>query len=506
MSFSEGTDSKDSPLRLGEFKRLSKDTLIYGLGNAANRMVSFFLLPIYTAYLATWELGVRDLTTSLEHFLFGLATLGFIQALIADYYATEDTEERRRVVSTAFFSVTLMGFIIGISMFFFSGGLSKLLFQREMRGIMVLFSIYFAFNLPSLIFYSFLRARVQPKLYAFFVFSKSVVRIVLISLFLIFLKRGLKGVYVSDALLMIIYFPLMLLIIFKYIKGLKFSKKWWISMLKYGLPLVPAAVFHWLRTLSDRFLINYLIGLGDVGIFSVATRFSSVLSFMLIAPLSMSWLPYAFSIKDREDKGQYYSRALTYYFLIGMILWLLVSGICKEFIPLIAKNPDYWQASSYIPILAFGILIYGAGLILATPINVFRKTIYISLGTLFSGIANIACNLLLIPKIGIMGAAFASLICYITVSLFFYFTAQKIYSIKYEAKRIAMIMITGILLYLLLSNILLGTLLASLFIKFILSVFLLPLILYILGFFTKDEKGIISGYIKKRRKNLWGAK
>ncbi len=488
---------QNSLLRLGEFKKLSKDTLIYGLGNAANRMVSFFLIPIYTAYLATWEYGIRSLTTSLEQFLFPFATLGFVQALIADYYATEAIEERRRVVSTAFLSVTIMGFIIGLSMFLFSGGLSKLLFQREFKDIMVLFSIYFAFNLPSLIFYSFLRARVQPRLYAFFTFSKSIIRILLISLFLILLKKGLKGAYISDALVMMIYFPFILFLILKYTKGLKFSKKWWISMLKYGLPLVPATIFHWLRTFSDRFLISYLIGLGSVGIFSVAVQFSSVVSFILIAPLSMAWLPYAFSIKDREDKGRYYSRALTYYLFVGMILWLVVSGISREFIPLIAKNPSYWQASQYIPILTFGILLYGAGYILATPINVFRKTIYISLGTLFSGIANISCNFLLLPKIGIMGATLASLICYLTVCLFFYFIAQRIYPIRYERRRIAMVAIIGILLYLILSSILLKTIWLSLLLKIVLSISLFPLILYLLGFFTKDEKRIILHYIKR---------
>lgn len=490
---------QNSHSRHEEFKKLSKDIFIYGLGIVANKMVSFFLIPLYTAYLLPWEYGMRALTTSLEHFLFPLATLGFVQALIADYYATQSSEERRKVVSTAFFPVTLIGFIIGITMSLFSSELSRLLFQRELKGIMVLFSIYFAFNLPSFIFHSFLRARVQPKLYTFFIFSKSVVRVLLISLFLALLKKGLKGTYISDALVVMVYFSFMLPLIFRYTKSVKFSKRWWISMLKYGLPLVPASIFHWLQTFSDRFLISYLVGLESVGIFAVAAQFSSVLTF-IITPFFMTWLPYAFSIKDREDKGRYYSRALTYYLLVGMVLWLGVSGISKEFIPLIAKDSSYWEASQYIPILTFSILLYGAAHILATPINVFRKTIYYSLGILLSGIANLLCNLVLLSRIGIMGAAIASLVCYLTACSFFHFISQKIYPIRYEGKRIGMIVIIGIFLYPILSSILLKVVWISLLIKLLLSISLLPLILYLLGFFTKEEKEIILKYIKRWQK------
>ncbi len=434
-------------MKIADLKTLSKDTLIYGIGNASNRLVQVLLAPIYAAYLSADRFGIRSLTIALYGILQILIVLGLDQGVIADYYETRDLEDRRRVVSTGFTFSVISSFLIGGLTFLLATPVAQLMGIDPVEGtpILRLFSIYTILTPPTFVFLSFLRSDRHPWTYSIFSFLKSLVRVALIAVFLILLKRELRGVFEAEAILAVIFFPVLVLTVYIYTRGIKFSFKNLWSMIKYSLPLIPTAAFMWIRNLSDRFLIKLYLTQTDVGVFSFAVNFPNVLSFLIVVPLSLAWVPYAFSIKDRPDLPSFISRVLTYFLFIAGWALVVLGGPSYEFLRVIAKRPEYWQGTTLIPVLLLGVCFYGVHYIIATPCNLARKTIYFTIATLISSVVSVVANVLLLPAVGLFGSALASLISYFAMFLPMYFFSRRLMKIQYETKRITIVSIVSVL-------------------------------------------------------------
>ena len=110
-------------------------------------------------------------------------------------------------------------------------------------------------------------------------------------------------------------------------------------------------------------------------------------------------------------------------------------------------------------------------------------------------------NILLVPKMGIYGAALIMLVSNGLLAIFFYFFSQKFYYIHFEGIRLAKVLITGLSLFAIGYFVPVGNLLASILFKLLLLI-AFPLILYLLKFFNVDEINRLrqifrSLYIKK---------
>lgn len=434
-------------MKISDLKTLSKDTLIYGIGNASNRIVQVLLAPLYAAYLSADRFGIRALTIALYGVLQIIIVMALDQGVIADYYEAQSVEERRRVISTGFTFSVVSSFLVGGVTFVLAAPISTILGINPIEGapILRLFSVYVIFTPPTFVFLSFLRSDRRPWTYSFFSFFKSLVRVGVMVIFLVLLKRELIGIFEAEAVVAVLFFPVLVIMVYVYTKGIKFSFKSLVSMFRYSLPLIPTAAFIWIRNLSDRFLIKHFLTETDVGIFSFAVNFPNVLSFLLVVPLTLAWIPYAFSVKEKPDLPQLISRILSYFlFLAGWSL-VVLGGPAYELLRLIAKRPEYWHGTSLIPVLLLGICIYGVYYIIATPCNLARKTIYFTVATLISAGVTLIANVILLPLIGLFGSAVASTLSYMAMLVPMIFFSRKFMKIPYEMKRIITIVVASVL-------------------------------------------------------------
>jgi O-antigen/teichoic acid export membrane protein len=190
-------------MALKDFKSLTKDTLIYGIGNASDRIIRFVLLPLYAAYLPIASYGIRNLTVPLYEILKIIILLSIDQAVIADYYKAKSAEERRTVVSTGFTFSVITSFLIGGLTFLFAPQLARLMAfdTPDAVAILRLFAIFTALTPPNFIFLSFLRCERRPGAYSIFSIAKSLAKVGLMVIFLVVLKRDLVGVYQVDVVM-----------------------------------------------------------------------------------------------------------------------------------------------------------------------------------------------------------------------------------------------------------------------------------------------------------------
>jgi len=153
-------------------------------------------------------------------------------------------------------------------------------------------------------------------------------------------------------------------------------------------------------------------------------------------------------------------------------------------------NPNYWEGMGIIPIILGGYFFNGIFNVLSAGFNIEKKTDYLPIAVGVAAIVNIGLNFLLIPIIGYWGAAYATLIAYFISAVLLYYFTKKVYFIKYEFKRLFLIIFLTLVIYYSFTFITQGL---ELWLSFVLktaALLIFVILLKLFGFFTSSE---ISG-------------
>jgi O-antigen/teichoic acid export membrane protein len=208
------------------------------------------------------------------------------------------------------------------------------------------------------------------------------------------------------------------------------------DMLKFSVPLMPALFAVWVIDFSDRYFLMRMSTLEQVGIYSVGARISSMI-ILFSTSFQMAWGPYALSIQHEADAKNRYSRGL-FLFLCAALTAATAITVFAGPILAILTRPEYYEAEKVIGFLTLGTVAYGAYLIVNIGLLISKKTILTSVAISIGAALNIILNFLLIPRFGMMGAAFATLAAYLVALALLYGFAQKYYPIEYPAGRSAL--------------------------------------------------------------------
>lgn len=379
---------------------------------------------------------------------------------------------------TIFFLSILQPFNRILSQQFFNSGSYEVYFLL-MYGI-VFFEI---FNQLTL---SLIRHLAKPGYYVVITLIKFSVILGANILFLVQYNMGVKGILlgslIGSALLQLITLP----VILKNIKP-NFLGQELKSIVRYGAPLVLSTVATMLLTLSDRYIIQHYLSFSQLGIYSLGYKFAGIINVLILQSFQLGFLPIAFKMYDQPDARRYFSKVMTYFTLVLVFSALGVSFFSKEIIILFAKNnSDYWSAYLIVPLISFSFILKGIQYVLLLGLHYVKKTTYNAGIVFFTAAFNIGLNFLLIPWIGIYGAAIASICANIAMTFLYYYFSQKFFHIPFENLKLLKIIVIGVFLY--------GLTLSfggmNIYIGLALKVLLLPtyfLLLYLLNTFERIE-------------------
>lgn len=483
---------------LKDIKSISKDSLIYGLGNVATKIVGFLLIPIYTnpKFLSVSDFGVLNILDISSQVLIALFGLTLYQGFMRWYWDIDNTTERKKLFFTVMSTVSIFSILLGISLFFQSSWISSLLFDNinysRVISLVIINSVLMSIQvLPN----SSMRIQGKSKLYTGISVMKFTVNLILTVYFVVGLNRGLEGIFEAQIVGSLFYFLFAGKHIFQNsIIGIKL--KMLKEILIYSYPLVFASMSGILLTTIDRYSLNYLATLPDVAIYSLGFKIGGSVKVFIVSSVQLALTPMLLKRINDPNNKRLYSKVLTY-FSFGL-MWVIVaiSIFSHEIIILIAKSPEYIEATLIVPIIAM-ISFFGMAkdsVIMGLQVN--KRTKIIGTLIVFAGIANLILNILLIPIWGIYGAAWASLFAQILLFFATYYFAQKSYPINYELGKVALIIIVGASLFgisLLFNNF---NLWLSLLLKSLLIISF-PIWFFVFPFFEKIEKESIIGGIKK---------
>ncbi len=482
------------------FKKLSKHTIVYGLGDIINKAIAFLLIPLHTHNLKTGEYGEYALIYAIEIALPIILSFGFHASILKVFFDYDTAEQRRETIATTIYFIFLTALPITLLLVFNAPYISQLIgFEGTLDYpfyLRLTFGTAF-FSLFRQITLAILRAYERSILYTIINIINFTTLIILNFIFVGILQKKADGIVQSSFLTSVFIFVLLLIMVLPKLKP-ALSKEKLKKLFDFGLPLVPGGLATWALTLFDRFLLNEMLGSEQVGLYEIGHKFGMMVNMVLVQPFRTAWLPFVFSIQKAEEAKQICSRTLTYYFALGLFLCLGLSVMARELI-LLTTARQYLEAHRAISLIAFSYFFFGIYYTVDVGVLIEGKTGVYAIVAWLGSALNIGLAFLLIPAFGMIGAGWAKLLAFLLLAVVMYFIAQQYYPIKYEIKRLLHLMATVAILYIASFLLNFQTIYLSLLSKLIL-ISLFPVLLYFSHFFTNKEKEIALNFIKKRFK------
>lgn len=428
--------------KVSHVKVLFSHTVIYGFGIILNKSVNFILLPVYTKYFSPEEIGMFTLIQSLSLFLGVIYTFGVETSFIKYFIEAGDERSKSSYYSSALVSLFLTSVLLSSLLFLYSSAIASYLKFENLESSIYLIKLSSLFLLidtvyrfPLLLF----RSKLNTRIFTYLNMLTFIVNLISNIVLIIYFKEGIEAIYYCSIISALVTL----------IAGFIMTKNYLtvnISIVKikelftYGGKFIFIGIFLILIDMSDRFFLKYFFNEGMVGIYWANYRLATVMS-LVISAFRFSWTPYFLNLKENPENRKVISSVFTYFVFAGLLLFLFISLTIKQItgfkifgFNLLDEN--YWSGLGIIPVILIAYLFSGIYSVLNAAPFLKNKTGSL-LAISFSGfIINTALNFLLIPVYDIYGAAIATMLTYLLMSLIIFYYSQKIYYIKYEWNKI----------------------------------------------------------------------
>ena len=246
---------------------------------------------------------------------------------------------------------------------------------------------------------------------------------------------GLDGVFISVTIASAFTTFSVLLTSLRYIR-FKFKNKIVKSLLRFGLPFLPAGLSTIAMESLDRYLLSVLTNADTVGIYSVGYKLG-IFMLLITTAFQYAWQPFFLKSGNHPESKDLFATIFNYFMVVTTFAWLLITLFLPEIINFkIGKfwliGPEFHEAKTIVPIILMAYLFQGAYLNFLPGIYFKEKTHYIPLITGVGALVNLVINLILIPVYGMFGAAFATLIGHGTIAIVTFFVARRMFPVPYD--------------------------------------------------------------------------
>ena len=421
-------------------RSLSKDSLIYGLGNASASVISFLLLPLYTRFLSPEDYGVLAVFAVYQSIIEITISFGLSSGLFRYYLMAESEEEKKQVLGTCF--LIQAAFIVFLALVLFTAAtpMAELLFKSsaQTHKLNIVTGTALLGALPSL-FYALMRAERKTKLFASVQFGRTAVLAISNIILVAVVKMNYLGVIISNlgvsALLVLCLLPFFLKKFLAPISPALIRR-----ILAFVAPVYAINVFGFLLSMSDRFFLNRVLSPDQVGLYSFGNKIGSVITIGLITPFSTAVVPYALSIAKQPDFKEVFARIIKYFALAAFFCSLPIFFFSKELILLIGSEAFIGSWGIVGPTLLAGVF-YGLYYAVSIQLDVIEKTYLSSFAVAVGAAASVCLNLVLIPRLGMYGSALSACCANAILLITMFIFCQRSYPVPHEVGAFAKLLV-----------------------------------------------------------------
>jgi O-antigen/teichoic acid export membrane protein len=436
---------------LNKVRKLAGQTVLYGLGSIFPKLLNFAILtPFYTRLFAP---GVYGTFTELYAYVvilmvvitFGMET-GFFR------YA-QNRESLRSVFTTSFVFVSALSVVFVIVVRLLLGPISELIKYEHKPEYIRWFSYIIAIDAVAALPFAKLRQQEKAFKFAMIKILNVIVNIGLVVFFFVIWPKlwaanpggginrlydpgmGVGYVFIAN----LITSAIVLLMLSAELKDLRgpFDLAVMKSLVKYSFPIVIIGIAGSINEVADKILLKFWLpdsyqAMDMVGIYGANYKIA-VLMTLFIQMFRYAFEPFLFARSSDSDAKSLYARILDIFFGLGLVIFLGVLfniDIIKYYI-----DPDYWDGLGIVPIILLANLFLGVFYNLSVWYKINDLTKYGAWLAVGGAIITIVLNALLIPVIGYMGSAWATLACYTLMMTGSFLWGRKIYPVPYRIDR-----------------------------------------------------------------------
>jgi O-antigen/teichoic acid export membrane protein len=416
------------------------DSVVYGLSVAATPLALALATPFVARKLEPSDYGLLDVMVTFVSLVSLVTLLGMDAAVSRTYLDIEPTEsdQRARVITTGLFAVTAAGVaavgtlgVVGVSVAIALGSLSLPFLAAGAAGAL---SVPLS-NAQAVARTSFALRRQRTRFTAAGLLQAGAGAAA--AVVLVFLGLGPAGFLLGLAL------GTAAALGYSHAVGnLRPTRGPWVdrdalaTMLRYGVPLVPATAAAWMIFAVDRTLIAALRNFTEAGYYGLASKVT-VPMMLAISAFGVAWGPYILGQPDLT-RPETRARALTAASAAAAGIYVCVVTFRRELV-LLLGGPEFEPATRAVPGIALGWLGWAAAMVLASEFGVVRRTRVIAVVVGVSALLNVVLNVALIPPFGFVGAAWAAAITFLLAPFGYWIWERRSGLAPYRYGRLALI-------------------------------------------------------------------
>ena len=423
-------EDKDTKKINNALKLLAKYSIIVFIGVFISKIALYFYRAIIARYFGIESYGLFSLAILVLNLVVAISLLGLSEGIVR--YATIYRGKKQFKKINYLFKICgiillFVSLILSVITFLLSSWISRTFFHNEALAIFIkISSLIVPFYVISSLFLSFIRAFEKIGTYSFVV--NILQNITKVAAIILLIALGLK----SDSIMFSFFIGIFLMFLFSYyfckhnllitsdtstLKE-KEKKETLKSLFYYSLPLMFSSIIYTIYSLTDSFVIGYFKGVSDVGLYNAAIPIALLLA---IIPDFFIQLFYPLITKEYSERNFKVVKELSkqvskWIFIIIMPIFLLMIIFPGVFIN-IFFGKEYLASDNALRILAFGSFISVFSGLWTTILMMAGKSKTILINLIIASIINLILNVIFVVKYGLIGAAIATSLVWIVMSL-----------------------------------------------------------------------------------------
>lgn len=426
---------------LRELRGLARETAVYGLSTVLGRMLSFLLTPLYSHLLEPTDNGAMQALYAYIAFLTVIYGLGLDTAYLR--LGRRDGKADESAFGAAWLTVVGTALAASVLISLAAAPLARAVGLPGEMAVLVRYGAWIlAADAAMLLPYAELRGSHRAGAYAGIKLVGIAMNLVLAFVFVRHMHLGLRGVFLANLVASLSSLAMLSPVILTRLGTPDRARLK--EMMSFGVPLIIAGVGSMVVQVADRPILAKAAGLAEAGIYGTCYKLG-IGMMLLVGMFDQAWKPFILERADRPDAGAIVARVLTYFGTLGAWAFLAIVFFIGPLVqaplfggkPLI--HPSFWSGLSVVPIVTLAYLFNGLYFVMLAPLMLDKRTGAVSAATWTGALVNILLNWYLIPRLGMMGAAWATLAAYAAMAVSVWALGRASRPVPYEWKRLAIL-------------------------------------------------------------------
>ena len=437
-------------------KRFAKDTAIYGIASVLPRLINVLLVKLHTGILKPTAYSDNTQFYIYATYFNVLLTMGMETAFFRFFTKYKDNS---KVAQTAF-TVILFNSLFFLSIFLIFAGELSVLLEIDKLYFQILISILILDTLV-VIPYAYLRVTHRPVRFAFYRLFNITVYAVLNVIFLWWIPKLIEAdeltakqavlyndfpkviyIFIANLIASFLTFIMFLPVLLRFKLGI--DKVLVKKMLAYGIPIMVAGLAYATNENLDKLLIGCLLDKETMGVYAAVYKIGVLMS-LYVTAFRLGAEPFFFSQHKAANAKQQYAQILLWFTILGAVFLVAVMAFLDVIVHLLIGQEVYLKALNIVPVILTAYLLFGVYNNLSVWYKLTDRTRYAMYLSILGALITIVLNVVMIPKIGYMASAWATLAAYGSMSLLSYILGRKYYRVPYESFKIIFYVVSSAL-------------------------------------------------------------